>query len=455
MTDVRAPRVLALAVVKDDWPMLELAVTHVLLHHADEVVVVDHASCDGTAAGLARMATRWDGRLRILQASQPEFWQEAMVAAALGAVGAAERFDWVYPFDADEFLLTGPGGLRAAVGPVPVGVQAVRYELHNWLAPRTFDMDRLGDYASLRARAVPTVLAAAPGADRAKAVAAGELNFFDLPFPTKVIFRPADAWLAAGSHHLKGPAGAITQSVPSDVVRAAHLPLVSLRRLQKKARHGRRLIDSGFGPDHGWQNQMLARLDAEGRLDEFWVRHCADPPADISGPLPTLVEDGAFSAQLAAALEALARAGEAELTRGAEADVLPPHAVALARRLQLAADHEREAAERARDAQRVSEADRQTLGAALEAERAAAARRQTLVGELEVQGERLRRAVAAREAELTELRAALARCEDERDGLQAELRDLARRYHVLVSSKSWRLTAPIRRARRRGRRRAR
>jgi hypothetical protein len=45
---------------------------------------------------------------------------------------------------------------------------------------------------------------------------------------------------------------------------------------------GRRHQQAGAPSSFGWQNQLLALLEQQGRLNEFWSRHALDPDDDTA-----------------------------------------------------------------------------------------------------------------------------------------------------------------------------
>ena len=63
---MRIPLIHGLVMARNEWPLLEVAVTHALVHHVDMVHVLDHASTDGTPAGLARLRREWGDRLEVV-----------------------------------------------------------------------------------------------------------------------------------------------------------------------------------------------------------------------------------------------------------------------------------------------------------------------------------------------------------------------------------------------------
>jgi len=285
MTDAtpQPPRVVGLLAVRDEWPLAAVALVHALLHHVDAVVVLDHASSDATPAGLALLkASALGERIQLLHLDSEAFRQEAFMNAMV-EVSQAWAPDWIYPFDADEFLLA-PGGLKALLASLPEQLLAVHYPLENWISTPDFDDSDLDGYLNLQIRSLPD-LAMPPvmEASMVQAIAEGQTNYFRRPFGGKVIFRnSSSAWLEAGSHSLRPFLRSQSLLAHRTHLRGAHVPLLSRVRLNRKAAIGRRHQQAGAPSSFGWQNQMLAHLEQQGRLDEFWSRHALDPDDDTA-----------------------------------------------------------------------------------------------------------------------------------------------------------------------------
>ncbi len=292
---------------RDEWPLLELSITHALLHHVDRVWVIDHGSVDGTAEGLRRLGMVWGSRLTSIRLDGMPFLQEAITSMLLEVVNPRPE-DWVYMFDADECAITSTSAsLRDILTNVEPEHGSVRYQVDNWVAPKGFNDTDFGQYEGLQYRAVPNLFLELGSELTSDEIQHGTISFFDVPFPTKVIFRGGmSGWLAAGSHAIKSFLPVHEVSVSPDQFRVAHFPLLSRTRLRLKTRQGRDLIAQGFPPLHGWQSQMLARMESSGLLDEFWLRHSMGPDADVvhSGR-PVIVRDDAFSRAIAPTLALL------------------------------------------------------------------------------------------------------------------------------------------------------
>lgn len=292
---------------RDEWPLLSVSVTHAL-GHVEQVLVLDHASTDGTAAGLEDLGRRFPGRLTVLRLEEGAFHQEAATSLMLEESDAAS-FDWVHVFDADEFVLPEAGrslpDVLAEVGPE---VDVVRYEVHNWVAPSDFDETDVASYDGLVQRSVPDPdLVPEYAADVATAVEEGSRSYFDVPFPSKVIFRGGRVLgLAAGAHLVRLPETTREAGLPPSTLRAAHVPFLTERRLDLRAAQGAALEAAGFSPEHGWQSWMLHRMQVAGTLPDFWRRHSVpEDPADLGEAGPDLVEDGALVAALAPTISLL------------------------------------------------------------------------------------------------------------------------------------------------------
>ncbi len=306
-------RIVGYVMARDEWPRLALAITHALANHVDHVLVLDHASTDETATGLGHLERAWPGRLSVYRLDDPDYSQEA-ATALMARVGRFAEHEWVYVFDADEYLLAPRGqGLRDILADVPPDVDAVRYEVHNWVAPSTFDDADLARYDEIRYRARPNIFAEVPGEILADEIERGNMNYFDARFESKIIMRGHRAsWIKAGAHDLKHTQGVHEIDEPASRLRAAHLPLPSRRQVALKSRHGQALIDSHLPRSHGWQNQMLRRMEQSGRLDDFWASHSipADGEQGVSNMPPTTEPDGALAEALEPSIKMLI--GEAE-----------------------------------------------------------------------------------------------------------------------------------------------
>jgi hypothetical protein len=264
------------------------------MYHVDEVYVLNHSSTDGTYQGTRRLQQLWPGRLHVVEYHDNHFWQEACLSALI-EVSQRSSPDWIYVFDADEFMIVGQGrSLREILREVDPDYSVVRYQVQNWISTEDFDEGDLDCYRMLRYRSMPNRSISLPYEARADAIRNGEVSFYDLAFMSKVIFRNMEGlWVAAGTHTLKAPSKLPVLELKSDVLRVVHLPLLSRSRLDGKARTGQLKVQDHFPAWHGWQNQMMWRLSQEGRLDEFWQNHsiAAREKSESSSPTGFALDD--------------------------------------------------------------------------------------------------------------------------------------------------------------------
>ncbi len=344
-------RVVGLVQAKNEWPLLALSISHALMHHVDEVYVLNHSSTDGSFEGLQHLQELWKDRIHVLNFNDEPFWQEASTNALI-VVSQDASPDWIYVFDSDEFILThGNKPLKEIMDYLDHKYAVVRYEVQNWISTDDFDETHLDNYRLLRYRSEPNMFTVMHPDIYADEIRNGNWSFYDLPFPSKVIFRNNTAsWLAAGAHSLKSPTGVSTLDICSDKLRVAHIPYLIRKRLEQKARQGQLHIQHRLPNCHGWQNQMLYWLSQDNKLDQFWESHTISHHNDSNnGTLPSYVIDDSFVRALEPVLclledgldsRTLRRTGELDLSSRKSDDTQIPFrtAVHLTRKCQLIAD---------------------------------------------------------------------------------------------------------------------
>jgi hypothetical protein len=301
------PKVFGLIQAKNEWPLLALSISHALMHHVDEVYVLNHASTDRSSGGLQHLQELWKDRIHVFSWYNEQYWQEVF-ANALIMISKTSSPDWLYVFDADEFLITKEfRSLKSILSEVDQEYSAIRYEVQNWISTEDFDEADLNHYRMLQYRSVANLFIEMYPTVYVDEILNGNLNFFDVPFPSKVIFRNDGAlWLAAGAHSIRKPLRTHTRAVSSDELRVAHFPLLSRRKLGRKVNHGQRLIQDAFPPTHGWQSQMIYKFSQKNELDEFWRSHTIGYGNDSSKrTLPSFIIENGFLQTIEPALRLL------------------------------------------------------------------------------------------------------------------------------------------------------
>ncbi len=289
-------RVAGVMFVRNEWPLMAASVSNALTHHVDRLWIFDHASDDESIRGLAALCDLWGDRLVAYRLEDVPFLQGALATVALVLL-RHEPFEWVYFIDADEFGLVGATPLRDVLGGVPADISVVRYSINNWVAPREwndFEVERLGD---VRARATANSFMSLPGEMLAEQIECGDLNYFDLTFPSKIIVRNGSTLsVGAGAHGLSDNSSPRELALEPEAFSVAHLPLLSRSRLALRVRNGQKLIEDGFDFDHGWQSQLIRRLALSGAVDEFWRRHSLASGPESDGP--RYVRDDSFASTI-------------------------------------------------------------------------------------------------------------------------------------------------------------
>ncbi len=300
-------RVLGYVMARDEWPLLGLAITHGFNCGLAHIVVVDHASHDETAAGLERLKVKWPGRLTVIRLELDDFLQEATTRVIMSFLDT-DAYDWVYVFDADEFaLISDDTSLGDLLIQVPPEIDALRYELQQWVTPQDMDDLEPAQYLRIEERAIPCVFLDQPATILSQQIKSGHINFFDVPFPSKVVVRGRFAHkLFAGAHEIVDEPNLLEKKISAEILRIGHIPLLSWRRIKCKSAQGKSLIDRGFPQWHGWQNQMIHQLDVAGELNLFWQNHSKPNSFDNkpASSAPTKVVDDAIRIALKKAVQA-------------------------------------------------------------------------------------------------------------------------------------------------------
>lgn len=278
----KRPRVLGVLIARDEWPLLGLSITHALTNHVDEILVVDHASQDGTQAGLSALKSQFGERLQVIHMCEGTLHHEE-TNLTLKTIYQDRGFDWVYPIDADEFLITeNNASLSELLAAVKSEYQVVRYELHNFVTPSDFVEEDFTRYGEITEKAIVESTIKLTHEDIVETIVHGSLNFFQVPFPSKVIFRlPHDFWAASGSHGMVNAKADEEFKFPEENTFVAHLPFLTESRLIRRAARGADLVRDGYPRNHGWQSQVVNQVLTLGRLHEYWSSN------SISGHNPT------------------------------------------------------------------------------------------------------------------------------------------------------------------------
>ncbi len=269
-------KVVGVVQCKNEWGLIAMSVSYALVNHVDAVWILDDGSSDETAAGIAVLKKKWGDRMTVIHLDSIGFEQEAITNTLIQLVMLKESPDWIYPFDADEFLvLDGGRSLRDLIAEQSDSVDELSYAIKNFISPNDFDENLMSDYR--RQQYQSKALRVASIQTKENEIRNGSATFFDFGFMNKVVFRARHiARLDRGSHSIK-IFGRPKVTVDVDSMRAVHLPMLTRARIDRKAMQGKAHIDVGAPGGRGWQNQFIYKQQQDGKLDEFWAQHSIDP----------------------------------------------------------------------------------------------------------------------------------------------------------------------------------
>ena len=269
----------AVMVVRDESDIVAATIAY---HReiADEVLVLDNGSVDGTTELLAAIAAE-DPAVR--WTSEPGPFRQDVIRSDLAREAHARGADWVLPVDADEVWWCA-GDLRAVLEASNAGGLATRVE--NFAQDRGVVDRAVDNLTTMRWRAVVR----ATEDDSPARVRAGEISFLEMDYPPKYVCRPtADVIIHMGSHHVELVDGELEET---DEVVVLHAPLRCRAMLTQRAEVGRRRALEQPDVRIGWHVRRIADLEAGGRLEEEW-RACSvlDGALDVSGHRHPVVRD--------------------------------------------------------------------------------------------------------------------------------------------------------------------
>jgi len=302
-------KIVGIVFAKNEWGLIAVSISHALINHVDEVYVVDHNSTDQTHNGLKHLKQLWGERLHIITITSIGFFQEEATNTIIGLAKKSNP-DWVYVFDADEFLLVDQStSLRAILSATDMRYKAIRYPLNNYISLSDFNDLSLDDYKKIIHKSTPnpefqeTTGAIDRKSDKkhqnvktsAELIYDGEATFFDIPFPPKVIIRFSNFMhLESGAHSAIDFKGEMSGILINEI-EAVHLTYPTKKRLKNKAKQGEFHIKNNFPPNHGWQNQLVYKIKEEGRLDWFWAKHSISENSTSENLSPAHIIDRRFS----------------------------------------------------------------------------------------------------------------------------------------------------------------
>ncbi|UWX57852.1 glycosyltransferase family 2 protein [Chlorobaculum sp. MV4-Y] len=250
-------KIVGIVFAKNEWGLIAVSISHALINHVDEVYVVNHASTDQTFNGLNHLKKLWGERLHIITINNIGFFQEEATNTII-QISKKSNPDWIYVFDADEFLLADEStSLKKILSNTEKCCQAIRYTVNNYISTRHFNDLILDNYKDIIYKSVINPDIEKKVNKRSykrltknktipELIYDGDATFFDIPFPSKVIIRFSNfLQITAGAHAARHFNGNI-QGKHAKEIEAVHLTYPTKKRLLNKAERGKFLIKTNF-----------------------------------------------------------------------------------------------------------------------------------------------------------------------------------------------------------------
>ena len=265
-------RIVGITQISNERPLALLSITNVLLQGVDHVVILLHNNIDKIEINLNRVQERFPNQISVYSVQSDEYLQEITSNILLEIVEPLKP-NWIHFFDADEFIISNKYDLKAIVSKYQ-NYDAIRFTVNNYLSNYNFDESDPKSFLSLNKRVKSNTFSYYPPQILIREIMNHTMNYFDIPFLSKVLFKYSkDIWVQAGSHDILSAFPLRTANTSVNELEMVHLPLLTFGRLINRARQGEILQSSGFPLEHGWQSRMIFEFEKMGLLEEFWLRH--------------------------------------------------------------------------------------------------------------------------------------------------------------------------------------
>ena len=242
----------AVSTIRNEEDIIEFCLHHFLQQGVDFILVENNASTDNTLEIITKMS-KDDDRIVIYNNEGEYHSSEAL--SFLAEEARQLGCEWVIPFDADE-LWGSANGLGSDLKNIDPKYAAIEFRFENFVQNKKYNKDNILSTMNYK---VPSF--------------ANEID----------IIQNRRSWIEAGPvikflvrtyDGIQIPAGSHTYSrshMPyffSEDFFAYHLPMRSYANLITRAENGKRLIDAGYDPGFGWQNQRFYSIMKENMLDK-------------------------------------------------------------------------------------------------------------------------------------------------------------------------------------------
>ena len=242
----------AVSTIRNEEDIIEFCLHHFLQQGVDFILVENNASTDNTLEIITKMS-KDDDRIVIYNNEGEYHSSEAL--SFLAEEARQLGCEWVIPFDADE-LWGSANGLGSDLKNIDPKYAAIEFRFENFVQNKKYNKDNI----------LSTMNYKVPSFANDIDIIQNRRSWIEAGPVIKFLVRTYDG--------IQIPAGSHTYSrshMPyffSEDFFAYHLPMRSYANLITRAENGKRLIDAGYDPGFGWQNQRFYSIMKENMLDK-------------------------------------------------------------------------------------------------------------------------------------------------------------------------------------------
>jgi hypothetical protein len=232
-------------IIKNEWPLAAVSISHALIHTLDKIYVVDNGSSDGTWKGLKILQEIFPDRIFPVYYESSVFNQKAIHHALSHLVPRDDDDHWGIFLDADEFTVWSNSlPFREFLKTVNLNWGALIVDLENYIPHIDFSDCDLRSYGEIKFQARSLYQFAYERKEFIEKANAKEIYWQNFRTLSKVILRDM-FWkrLGYGGHqveygdgkHLSAHDSMTAYGSKNYGLFRAHLPYTSLARLQNRA----------------------------------------------------------------------------------------------------------------------------------------------------------------------------------------------------------------------------
>lgn len=198
-----ALRINAVFVVKDEWPLLALSLTHALINFAHKVIIIDTGSKDGTFSGVRTLQELFPNRIELFRCQQTLFDQAPLSNIGL-FLSEIDGADWTIILDADEFLYTPDASqFMKLLASTPDPYIGFALPVVNYAPFKGFDGLELSNFANIKARVKTQSAFHLPDLEFIRLVSQGSMLLQQRSTPNKVLLKNSkESFVSQGNHQL-------------------------------------------------------------------------------------------------------------------------------------------------------------------------------------------------------------------------------------------------------------